>query len=326
MSTGEFQSFYSSSSVNHFIKDPTPDKEHLNSLIQLHLITSREFLEHLNSTFNEDGTMSYVPHRSHRFIPERSIGHPSDFRIQVPNIPLLGMSSQMNKWSIFGAMTLSSLAMSLKLQPVLTMSVEDYLWGYDDPLVRFGSQVIPSFINIDKFGLLDRMFDDGEDVVEMRLPNSTEANRTDQEQAKRPPQPRDYSIETWDHRLGLKQWHYDEDDQLSERNTPCNTLQGTYDGTLFPKGFNEDFRVYRKAFCRTLPLRHKHSDRDKGINVEWFEFDGRAFHNDATDPESSCYCDEQQRCLRQGLSDISPCYYSEFFKLMAVWQNEECLS
>lgn len=249
--------------------------------------------------------MSYVPHRTHKFIPERSIGHPKDFLIHVPNIPLLGMSSHMNKWSIFGAMTLSSLAMSLHLEPILNMTVDEYLWGYDDPLVKFGSQIIPSFINIEKFGLLDRMFDDGEDVVQMHLPNATSTTTTKVS-------PRDYSIQNWDSRFGLKQWHYDEEDHMAPKNTPCNTLQGTYDGTLFPKGFQEDFRVYRKAFCRTLQLKHTHSDRVDGINVEWFGFDELAFHNNGSDPESSCYCD-QDRCLKQGLGDISPCYYSELW-------------
>lgn len=267
-------------------------------------LSHREFLEHQNTTFNADGTMSYVPHRTHKFIAERSIGHPTDYRIKVPNIPLLGMSSHMNKWSIFGAMTLSSLAASLKLEPLLDMTVDEYLWGYDDPLVKFGSQIIPSFINIEKFGLLDRMFDDGEDLVQMHLPNAT----PDEEDTMTP---RDYAIQTWDKRLGLKQWHYNEDNRMSRENTPCNTLRGTYDGTLFPKGFAEDFRVYRKAFCRTLQMKHTHSDRVDGIDVEWFKFDELAFHNDANDPESSCYCDEQ-RCLKQGLSDISPCYYSEW--------------
>lgn len=215
------------------------------------------------------------------------------------------MSSQMNKWSIFGAMTLSSLALSLELKPILDLTVEQILWGYDDPLVKFGSQVIPSFINIEKFGLLDRMFDDGLDTVEMHLPNT---NTSEEDEG--PVVARDYSIQKWDHRVGLKQWHYNEENPKSKGNTACNTVRGSYDGTLFPKGFAEDFRVYRKAFCRTMQLKHEQSDRVNGINVEWFKFDERAFHNDANDTESSCYCDEK-KCLKQGLSDIAPCYYSK---------------
>lgn len=270
----------------------------------------REFLEHQNMTFNADGTIGYVPRRSHKFIADRSIGHPSDYRIKVPNIPLLGMSSQMNKWSIFAAMTLSSLAMSLKLQPLLDMTVDEYLWGYDDPLVKFGSQIIPSFINIEKFGLLDRMFDDGLDTVQMHLPDTPISPEDNLHAAI---VPRDFSIHGWNNRSGLKQWHYNEDNHLARGNTPCNTLRGTYDGTLFPKGFNQDFRVYRKALCRTLPMKHTHADRESGINVEYFKLDERAFLNDANDPESSCYC-EDKKCLKPGLSDISPCYYSELLK------------
>lgn len=200
-------------------------------------------------------------------------------------------------------MTLSSLALSLKLEPILDLTAEEILWGYDDSLVKFGSQIIPSFINIEKFGLLDRMFDDGVETVQMHLPNATAENEGRVI-------PRDFSIQNWDKRVGLKQWHYNEVNHMAEENTACNTLRGSYDGTLFPKGFAEDFRVYRKAFCRTLQMKHVESGRENGINVEWFKFDEHAFKNDVHDPESSCYCSDQQ-CLKQGLSDISPCYYSE---------------
>jgi hypothetical protein len=49
----------------------------------------REFLEHMNTTFNENGTMSYIPVRRVKFIPEKSVGDPVTDIIVIPNIPLL---------------------------------------------------------------------------------------------------------------------------------------------------------------------------------------------------------------------------------------------
>lgn len=40
---------------------------------------------------------------------------------------------------------------------MLNLTVNDYLWGYDDPLVKLAADVIPSIITFDTFGLLDRV-------------------------------------------------------------------------------------------------------------------------------------------------------------------------
>lgn len=237
-------------------------------------------------------------------MPELSIGNLSDFRIFVPNIPLLGVSSLANKWSMFAAFSLGTLAKALNLQPILNLTVEEYLWGYEDPLVKLGSQFVPNFIDIEKFGLLERMMNDGHNVVGMHLPGSYESGASEVINV------RDFSIDTWNGHRGLNQWHFDENANLTGRNTACNTLRGTYDGTLFPKGFREDFLVYRKAFCRTLKIRHSHSERVDHTDVEWFRFDENAFVNHGSDPNTNCFC-ENGSCLKKGLGDISPCYYSK---------------
>uniref|UniRef100_A0A8W7PQT0 Uncharacterized protein n=1 Tax=Anopheles coluzzii TaxID=1518534 RepID=A0A8W7PQT0_ANOCL len=51
----------------------------------------QEFLEHRNSTFNQNGTLSFVPVRRQVFVPERSVGDPKQDRIMIPNIALLAM-------------------------------------------------------------------------------------------------------------------------------------------------------------------------------------------------------------------------------------------
>lgn len=42
-------------------------------------------------------------------------------------------------------------------KPILNISVYDYLWGYEDALVKLVSGVLPNYIDFQKFGLLDRV-------------------------------------------------------------------------------------------------------------------------------------------------------------------------
>ena len=113
-------------------------------------------------------------------------------------------------------------------------------------------------------------------------------------------------------------------------------LEGTYDGTLFPRNITkgEKFRLYRKAFCRTLPIEYTHPGKDinlwltlyvliilglfytigtvDGVDGYFFKLADNAFDTDLDDPTSACFC-KQNKCLRKGLGDITPCYYSEYF-------------
>jgi hypothetical protein len=52
---------------------------------------------------------------------------------------------------------LSTVVTYLKPEPFRNLTVKECLWGYEDPLVGFASKVLPSWINFEKFGLLDRV-------------------------------------------------------------------------------------------------------------------------------------------------------------------------
>jgi hypothetical protein len=70
--------------------------------------------------------------------------------------------------------------------------------------------------------------------------------------------------------------------------------------------------VYRKAFCRTLPIEYSHTGELDGLEAYWFQLTDNAFESNADDPESTCYCDSNKKCLKKGLGKITPCYYSEY--------------
>lgn len=86
------------------------------------------------------------------------------------------------------------------------------------------------------------------------------------------------------------------------RNSACNTLQGAYDGTLFPKNIshNEKFKVYRKAFCRTLPIHYSHSGKQYGIDAFWFKLSDNAFDDSLDDPDTMCFCSKEKTCMKRG--------------------------
>lgn len=118
---------------------------------------NREFLDHTNYTFHENGTLSYFPKRTVVFVPGRSVGDPKADIVTVPNIPLLGASSAAADMSIFAALALSTLTTTLNAQPMLNLTVHDYLWGYEDTLVKFAASIVPNIITFDSFGILDRV-------------------------------------------------------------------------------------------------------------------------------------------------------------------------
>jgi scavenger receptor class B, member 1 len=120
-------------------------------------IFCREFLEHKNATFNENGTLSYVPVRYSVPIPERSVGDPHKDIVIAANLPLLGISSAAAKISPFASLAISSIMKTTKSQPILNLTVHDFLWGYDDSLVRLANTVLPNYITFERFGLMERV-------------------------------------------------------------------------------------------------------------------------------------------------------------------------
>ncbi|XP_019554001.1 scavenger receptor class B member 1 [Aedes albopictus] len=302
----------------------------------------QEFLENHNSTFNANGTLSFTPIRRQVFVPERSVGDPRHDLIIVPNIAYLGVASAAYRMSAWASIAVAAALKPLGMSPFLNITVHDLLWGYEDPLVQVASTLLPNIIHFKKIGILDRMFDDGFDTVTINLPEAVQKLRKTkivadvseeeldsveeeyfagdalqiaaEEEAEETDDPiRNYSIDLWNGSPGLAHWGYVGKDHwdAERRNTPCNTLQGSYDGTVFPRNISktEIFKVYRKAFCRTLPIAFEREGMHDGIKAYWFSIQENAFESSVDDPYTSCYC-RNGNCLPKGLGDLSPCWYN----------------
>lgn len=112
-----------------------------------------------NATFHDNGTISFIPERHCVLIPERSVGDPRKDMIIAPNIVLLAASTASNALSTFAAFGVSSIAKTLNAKPLIKLSVHDFMWGYEDNLVRLANNLLPNFITFERLGILDRVCD-----------------------------------------------------------------------------------------------------------------------------------------------------------------------
>lgn len=94
------------------------------------------------------------------------------------------------------------------------------------------------------------------------------------------------------------------------RNSKCNRIRGATEGTVFPPDMETGavFRVFRKAFCRPVPIVFKGKVEREGLPA--FHYSLPDNFADPDNPENACYC-RGGECPRKGLMDLTPCYYSE---------------
>lgn len=90
-------------------------------------------------------------------------------------------------------------------------------------------------------------------------------------------------------------------------------LQGATEGIVFPSYLDKRtiFRVYRKAFCRPLPIMfRKEIWADNGLPGYLYTLTDDFAAPPDQNPDNECFCRKMKTCLKKGLSDITPCYYS----------------
>lgn len=110
-----------------------------------------------NATFHINGTMSFVPKRKCVLIPELSVGDPHKDVVIVPNLVLLAASTASAKHSSLAAFGVSTLVKSLNAKPLINLTVNDFMWGYDDNLVKLANNLVPDIITFERLGVLDRV-------------------------------------------------------------------------------------------------------------------------------------------------------------------------
>ncbi|KAH8247097.1 hypothetical protein KR032_009197, partial [Drosophila birchii] len=265
----------------------------------------QEVLSNHNVTYNENNnTITFTPKREYILALDRSIGDPKVDRIRAPNIPLMGVTTLASSMSMLASLGLSAITRQLDAQPMLEMSVHDYMWGYEDRLVELAAKFVPSWIDFSSFGIMEKLFREGN---ESNVFNMNLNEPKDKYGVRLPDAPRAYTVNNINGERGFKRWQYNE----NTNGTMCNRIWGSHDATLFPLDMdeNDEFFLYRRTFCRRLHVKYNSSSIWNGIDGYQFDMQPDAFDSYADNANSSCYCKNNQ-CHKKGVGIVSPCYYN----------------
>ncbi|PZC75846.1 hypothetical protein B5X24_HaOG205590 [Helicoverpa armigera] len=233
----------------------------------------------------EAGVMRYTPRHKVTFLPEESVGRPEDIMVTVPNVAMLSMGSMVSTYGYFARMGFNMLTSQLDSKPTIQISAQDYLWGYEEPLINLGNTVLPGWINFDKMGVLDRLYDE-------TTPFRVEVSATDEDK---------FMIKTIDGIGGLSAWGY------PETSSNCNSFNGSFEGIGYPPDMspNRPLKIYRNVLCRFMELEYQgQKTMDFGIEGMTYKFSNRSF---SQIEENECLCSKGV-CF-EGVTDMSSCMY-----------------
>lgn len=59
--------------------------------------------------------------------------------------------------SLLVNMAFNTFSAVLKSKPFLNMTVHEYLWAYDDPIIKYGHNIMPDIIPFATLGYMDRV-------------------------------------------------------------------------------------------------------------------------------------------------------------------------
>ncbi|XP_062999893.1 scavenger receptor class B member 1 isoform X2 [Elgaria multicarinata webbii] len=233
-----------------------------------------------NITFHDNGTVSFLGWRELFFHPDKSNGSESDY-VVVPNILVMGAAMMLEDMPLALKLTVSSAFAFFKHKAFMNRTVEDILWGYEDPLIDFLDKIKPGlFPGKGKFGLFTELnnSNSGLFTVYSGMDNVTETQMVD----------------NWN---GLKKVSYWNSEQ-------CNMINGTA-GEMWPPFLTPSSPVefYSPDACRSMKLDFVQTGEFKGIPSYRYHAPKTMFANGTDYPPNEGFCP----CRQSGIQNVSAC-------------------
>ncbi|XP_072228763.1 lysosome membrane protein 2-like isoform X2 [Leuresthes tenuis] len=244
--------------------------------------TYREYRYKENVTMVDDGKkVSAYNTKSFVFLRERSVGDPTMDNINTVNIPAWAVMNKV-KVSFFKSTMVSIWMNSLGSGLFTTRTVDELLWGYEDPLLARVASTNPDVEKV--FGLMYKknQSNDGEFVFHTGEQNYLDYGR----------------IETWKGQRQLTFWSSNE----------SNSIVGSDGGAFHPLlEKNERIYIFTPDLCRTIYMEFEKDVTVKGIPAYRFTPPRSVLASKEENPLNEGFCVTPKECLGTGLLKVSPC-------------------
>ncbi|XP_024944736.1 lysosome membrane protein 2-like isoform X2 [Cephus cinctus] len=226
----------------------------------------RETLSRVNVKLHENGTASYQEKRSFQW----EGGSSDDEKIEIPNIMLLTTLAFTRDKSYLAQLSVTTLLSSLRVKTFNSLTVRDFLWGYDDEIYNMVKHIITLQYGsaLEKFGLLATKTGVSKDRITIDTGSKGDLRN-----------------------LGVYQRFNGMKSRPIWGDEKCDRIEGT-DGSMFPpqlvKDRNATLQIYVKDMCRAIPLKlHGHGNA-LGIPTLRYKLPADVFTS--SDTKDSCFC------------------------------------
>ncbi|KAM9841407.1 lysosome membrane protein 2-like isoform 2-T2 [Aulostomus maculatus] len=268
--------FFNVTNVNEFIAGAKPVVKEIGPY------TYREYRYKDNVTMMDHNKMvSAYNTKSFVFLSERSVGDPAVDSITTVNIPAWAVMDKV-KGSFWKASMVSIMMNSVGSGLFTTRTVDELLWGYEDPLLVRVAPSSPGTETI--FGLMYKKngSNDGEFIFHTGTENYMDYGR----------------VETWKGQSQLTFWNSNQ----------SNSINGS-DGSAFHPLLDKNERIYifTPDLCRSIYMEFEKDVEVKGIPAYRFTPPRSVLASKEENPANTGFCVTPQECLGTGLLKVSPC-------------------
>ncbi|ERL95040.1 scavenger receptor class B member 1 isoform X1 [Dendroctonus ponderosae] len=249
-------------------------------------IVYREKLRHFNVKSNANSTLSYRANRTAIFLPEMNTINLTDF-IVVPNLAVLLIPAYFHDASMFVKWGVNVLLKSFNGQPLVRMSIQDYLWNATDPILDAAEKLAPTLVPMKNVGLLSTIYQDFEnDVTVFTGPKHGNAKF--------------FTIDKYDGSGYLP--HY--------ASPACQQrFRNASEGIGYPQMLTKDTNLtyWRRSICKLADIRFTREDSKYGIQGYRFQLVPWAYSRTQWEGNPDCFAGTP--ALPNGVADISSCYW-----------------
>lgn len=267
--------FFNVTNVDAFLAGAKPQ------VTQVGPYTYREYRYKDNVSMVENGSkVSAYNAKQFFFLRERSVGDPSEDTVTTVNIPVWAVMNKL-KGSFWAASAMSIWMNSIGSGLFTTRTVDELLWGYEDPVL---ARLASSRPEVDKiFGLMVNKngTSDGELVYLTGEQNHLDFGR----------------VLTWKGQSQLTFW----------TSNQSNSINGS-DGAIHPLvDKNERIYIFTPDLCRSIYMEFEKDVEVKGIPAYRFTPPRSVFASKEKNPANEGFCVSPKECLGTGVLNVSPC-------------------